>query len=333
MEPLNQNDLDFFDEHGYVVLSNAIDEDQVHRTRQEICDHLQVAQPIWPCRGRRGKKQCKRRTKANDCESWYKSAGVTNIGFVELYHGEAMWSNRQQQKLYAAFAQLYRSERLLVSLDRCCFKPPVRSDFRSPGFVHWDLDPWRRRASMELQGVLALTDQLTPADGGFHCVPGFHRRIDEWLETHPNTNEKASLAFEHGGRSVNVPKKYLAEMRVETVPLRAGDMVIWRRKLPHGNGENTSSVPRMCQYITYVPEGHINRPSPQGSLWRIPLHERIECWRNSREPSCRSNVAWASSSSSSSSAVEPIALSELGQRLLGIESWPWQLERERLVNK
>ena len=50
-------------------------------------------------------------------------------------------------------------------------------------------------------------------------------------------------------------------MKVQSVPGRAGDLIIWHSALPHSNSANTSNRPRLAQYITMWPvEG-----SPSGS--------------------------------------------------------------------
>ena len=50
-------------------------------------------------------------------------------------------------------------------------------------------------------------------------------------------------------------------MKVQSVPGRAGDLIIWHSALPHSNSANTSNRPRLAQYITMWPvEG-----SPAGS--------------------------------------------------------------------
>src|SRR5688500_5495642 len=102
---------------------------------------------------------------------------------VEMYHHQAMWDTRQYPKMYKAFAEMWNTGKLWVSLDRVCFKPPSNQrfpDYDHKGFVHWDADPWRNDLPFGLQGVLVLED--TEEDqGGFHCVPGMHKYLRKWI--------------------------------------------------------------------------------------------------------------------------------------------------------
>jgi ectoine hydroxylase-related dioxygenase (phytanoyl-CoA dioxygenase family) len=36
------------------------------------------------------------------------------------------------------------------------------------------------------------------------------------------------------------------------LPPNAGDLIIWHHALPHGSSPNTSTVPRVVQYINYT---------------------------------------------------------------------------------
>ena len=96
-----------------------------------------------------------------------------------------------------------------------------------------------------VQGVLYLTD--TPAENGaFSCIPGFHKKIDGWLQSlppdvHPQQVNLLSLGPSLGGRGP------------ERVGGEAGDLVIWSTTLPHYSAINIGDAPRVAQYITYGP--------------------------------------------------------------------------------
>jgi hypothetical protein len=164
------------------------------------------------------------------------------------------------------------------------------------------------------QGVLYLNDR--DADGGgFRCVPGFHRRFDEWLATVPKDR---SLEQEDGGHWMATHPElvgFFAE--AQTIPAKAGSMVIWHRLLPHTNGRNLSATPRFAQYITMGPvptdpeqlreqgAGNVEVWQKRGERWRAPLSEDAHEARWQR---------WEQS-------TPPAQLTELGKRLVGLEPW------------
>lgn len=100
-----------------------------------------------------------------------------------------------------------------------------------------------------VQGILYLTD--TSADqGAFTCVPGFHRRIGQWL---------AELAPDADPRNLQL----LSKLAAVPVAGRTGDLVIWHHALPHGASRNRTDRPRVAQYIKMQPSGWEVNP-----VWR-----------------------------------------------------------------
>src|SRR5207244_11993929 len=88
-----------------------------------------------------------------------------------------------------AFADLWGTEKLWVSMDRANLKPPVRPDkpqWDNKGFVHWDVDTGLKPIPFWAQGVLYLEDTAED-QGGFHCVPGFHKTFYWWVKTQAET--------------------------------------------------------------------------------------------------------------------------------------------------
>ena len=166
----------------------------------------------------------------DDPATWYQPAIIRpRPGMVEMYHYQSMWDVRQHPAVYAIFRDLHRTDQLWVSIDRVALKPPVRPDqpgYDQPGFIHWDTDinlypgiPFR------LQGVLALED--TSADmGGFQCVPSIYRDQQRFLDERSKD-----------GPVPRAPD--IGDHPIVRVPLAAGDLVIWKTTLLHGNGRNS----------------------------------------------------------------------------------------------
>jgi hypothetical protein len=96
----------------------------------------------------------------------------------------------------------------------------------------------------KLQGLVALIDSRSE-DGGFCCVPGFHKVLKQWAEE--NVKSFIPVHFVELSRSEEL-FKYLTK-----IPIRKGSLVIWSSELPHCNYPNASPNPRACQYIKMFP--------------------------------------------------------------------------------
>ncbi|HRW11067.1 MAG TPA: DUF1479 family protein [Caldilineaceae bacterium] len=215
---LSPEDRAFWEENGYVIIRNAVPQENVDAVIDAIWDFLEVDR--------------------NEPEAWYK-APVSRAGMLEMYHHQALWNNRQHPTVYQAFADIWQTDELWVSFDRANMNPPARKpDWDYEGMYHWDIDTSLDPIPFMVQGVLYLAD--TPADGGgFQCTPGMHRRFPEWVKTQP------------ADRHPRLPDP--TGLAIQTIPGNAGDLLIWHSMLPHGNSRNRSTKPRLAQYITMFP--------------------------------------------------------------------------------
>lgn len=282
---ITDDQLEFFRRNGYVKLNSLVSPDNCQAVIDAIYERLD-ADP-------------------DDPETWYtKPAGMDDHwesrsgGMVELSHHQSLWDNRQDPNVYQAFTELLDEEALWVSMDRCNMTPPAREEHPEldNSFLHWDAD-LSDEGSLKtggsdlpygLQGVLFL-DDVSEDQGTFQCVPSVYRNLDEWYETHTQS-DMTEEAYEE-----------------ETVRVagEAGDFVIWDTRLPHGNGSNQADAPRFAQYITMVPA-------------RFHDHEarshRIERWRT-LDPHGDDPSNWERRH------LEPADLTSLGDRLLGLAPW------------
>jgi Phytanoyl-CoA dioxygenase (PhyH) len=209
---LSAEDLAFWDENGYVILHDAVPPESCQAAVRAICEFLGVDLE-FP-------------------ETWYGGPQGHSI-WIPLLHHPAIQANRNSLRIHRAFAQLWNREDLWSTVDQAGFNPPEKPGWKFPGpHLHWDVS-LARPVPFGVQGILYLTD--TAADqGAFTCVPGFHRRIDAWLESLP--------------AGINAREQ---DFSSEAVPIagRAGDLVIWHHALPHGSSPNLAAVPRIVQYV------------------------------------------------------------------------------------
>jgi len=282
MRVLSETDLAFWEENGSVIAPNAVPQENLDA----------VIALIHEFQG----------TSPDDPDGWYDvpvgrggDAIRSQSGMVEVYQHQALWNNRQHPRVHGAFADLLGTEKLWSSIDRANFNVPERPGWEYKGFIHWDWDSTERPIPLRVQGVLSLTD--TSADqGGFQCVPGFHRQLDEWARTQPPD------------RDPRHPD--LTGLKVKQIETKAGDLVIWHVALAHGNGQNRSDRPRLAQYITMFPAREDDDALRQ---------ERIRLWRERLHP--QGSTAFRGDPRRWEAQFPPAELTDLGEKLLGLQSW------------
>jgi hypothetical protein len=213
---LTPEDLDFWDRNGYVVLHDAVAPEKAQAAVDAICAWLNadLANP----------------------GTWYGGRQGHSI-WIPLLHHPALEANRQARRIHCAFAQLWNREDLWVNVDQAGFNPPEKPGWSFPGpNLHWDVS-LARPIPLGTQAILYLTD--TAADqGAFCCVPGFHKRIDSWLD---------GLARGADPRAIDLSPEVIP------IPGRAGDLVIWHHAQPHGASPNRGAAPRIVQYLQMQP--------------------------------------------------------------------------------
>jgi hypothetical protein len=216
---LSRDDLLSWEENGFVVLKHAVPEETRAAAEHAIWEHV-GADPQSP-------------------PSWYEVTGRGIHGImVELIQHPALEANRRSARIHKAFAQLWGTADLWVSADRCGFHPPQRADHPFPGpDLHWDID-FSQPLDFGTQGILYLAD-TPPEQGALTLVPGFHRRLPDWL---------ATLA-----PGADPQRQDLHALGSVAVGAQAGDMVIWHHALPHGSRPNLGERPRIVQYINLSP--------------------------------------------------------------------------------
>ena len=226
MPPLSPEQEQFWQENGYVVVPGVVPQPLLDAVVETIEAFL-------------GKDLA-------DPADWYK-APMYPGGIINMHSQQALWDTRQHPRLHEAFSQVWGTEKLAVSVDRANMNPPSSAEWDNEGTIHWDMDSTVRPLPFNVQGVLCLSD--TEADqGGFCCVPGFHRRLEEWARTQP------------ADRPPSTPDT--TGMEIRHIPAKAGDLIVWHRSLPHGNSRNRTGTPRLCQYITMGPAATDRAPAP-----------------------------------------------------------------------
>ena len=281
---LSEEDWKFWVHNGYIVIKNAISREDAEKT----------ADFIW---------EFEEKDK-NDPSTWYSAARaeiemkeLAGTGMVEVYNNQALWNNRQNQRIYDAFVDIWGTEKLWVTIDRANLNFPIRPGFEYKGFIHWDYDPETR--PQNVQGVLALCDQTDENMGGFQCIPELYRTYDTWKLTQPEDRDHFQ------------PDTSGLEEHIVKVKLNPGDLLIFNSTQPHGIRPNLSEDKvRVAQYISMMPAEEDNEELRQ---WRI------NSWDKRIAPS---GYAFPGDPRNFEQEKYPRAeLNELGKKLLGLERW------------
>jgi Phytanoyl-CoA dioxygenase (PhyH) len=279
---LSEEDWTFWKENGYVIIKQAVPREQADR----------MAKLLWEFEEK----------DPTDKATWYappradmQMKELIGSGMVELYNHQYEWDNRQTQRVYDAFVDIWGTEKLWVTIDRANLNFPVSPDQPFKGFIHWDYDPETR--PQNVQGVLALADQTDENMGGFQCIPELYRHYDTWKLTQPEDRNR----FRPDTTGFEMVK----------VKLEAGDLLIFNSTLAHGIRPNhTDSKVRMAQYISMMPAQPENEALRQ---WRI------NSWRNRQAPE---GYAFPGDPRNwEKTRYQTAELSELGEKLLGLSEW------------
>jgi ectoine hydroxylase-related dioxygenase (phytanoyl-CoA dioxygenase family) len=281
---LTMDQWNFWIENGYVVIKNAISKDQAMKT----------AEFIWEFDDKI----------SNDTSTWYSKARaememkeLAGTGMVEVYNNQFLWDNRQTQRVYDSFVDIWGMEKLWTTIDRANLNFPIRPGFEYKGFIHWDYDPETK--PQNIQGVIALSDQTDENMGGFQCIPWLFKNFDTWKLTQPYDRDK----FQPDIKGI--------EDKIVKVSLEAGDLLIFNSTQPHGiRPNNSKDKVRIAQYISMMPAQEDD----------IDLVEwRINSWKNRVAPQ---GYAFPGDPRNwEQEKYETAKLTKLGEKILGLKKW------------
>jgi hypothetical protein len=220
----------------------------------------------------------------NDSSTWeIKTNGWPPLAHLGILGGAPSFDkqsmkNRFNKNIHSLFATLHGTEDLWVSIDRYGVMRPTKDVLingekmdkptwrTQEKWIHFDQNPKKIGSGLEffdvrrfhlstenndnytdkvkLQGLVAFLD-AREEDGGFYCIPGFHKHIREWAD--------ARREYLNDSDFVTIPQNDEILQYAQKIPIRAGSMVVWESSLPHSNFPNSSDRFRMGQYIKMFP--------------------------------------------------------------------------------
>ncbi|MFZ6800022.1 phytanoyl-CoA dioxygenase family protein [Undibacterium sp. Di24W] len=224
---LSPEQITFWKKHGYLVLPKVIDAAACAASCEAVWEFLDA--------------------NLREPASWYGAQSRQQGLMLPLYNHPRLNTNRASKRVRAVYEQLYGTSAIYKTIDHLSFNPPETAEFTFRGNgLHWDVS-LAQPIPERYQGLLYLSD-CDEGDGAFHCVPGFQHQIGRWLSELPCSENPRQIAAQ--------------SLRPRAVPGKAGDFVIWHQALPHCATPNYGKTPRMVQYLTYIPDDHVEH-----SVW------------------------------------------------------------------
>lgn len=212
---LTKEQIEFWEEYGYLHLTEIIPTEDCESVVDLICEELMVD--------------------LEDPNSWYPTQEKLQGLMLQLYQGHAIEKNRKNSDIFKLFAQLYNTIKLLANTEKVSYNPPETDCFKFKGStLHWDID-FNAGVRYHIQGLVYLND--VPANrGAFSLVPGYHHKIKDVLKT---SDPVAAINSIKETEEIT----YLAGKK--------GDLILWLEAIPHAATANNSNLPRFVQYLSF----------------------------------------------------------------------------------
>lgn len=294
---------EFFREYGVVVIRDVITPDECENTFNEFLDILEgnsgfrladtSTWHLWPAEGIESYGQVQR-------APYFSHQVLTNRQNPKLLHACSILLNLPKEELLVNHDRgcIFRPTKRVPNAQGSTNDRP---ELKTRTNLHFDLNPWTFLAKdpapinsalanlvygnrqnnfinennlvhvsmhngVHLQLVLNLIDN-EEQDGGFICVPGFYKHFNRWV----SDNRGSSLDVKsRDSPSLNFPNgDYVAQLG-RRVPLRAGSLIIWDQRTPHGSMANNSDKVRSAQFLRVFPKS-LNVPEQRARNRRNTL--------------------------------------------------------------
>jgi ectoine hydroxylase-related dioxygenase (phytanoyl-CoA dioxygenase family) len=244
---LSDDQVEFFNENGFLAGIRMVDDDQMEQLRDELKDLIDIHHP------------------GNDLFYEFNSNESTDPKTI-LFHALGAWriTNGYHDVLWnprflVPASQLLKNKPVRFWHDQLFYKPPKKG-----GVVAWhqDYSYWTRTKPMEHLTCWCPLDDSTIENGCIQYIPGSHK----W-----GLLPKPVIAGELHGISqfLNAEQKKKFDNPVH-VEVKAGEAIFHHPLTLHGSGENKSDKPRRAFVINVIAEGVIS-DSDEPLLQGVPV--------------------------------------------------------------
>jgi ectoine hydroxylase-related dioxygenase (phytanoyl-CoA dioxygenase family) len=248
---LSQQQIDFFNENGYIGGIKMLDDEQIERLRKEL------NQLIDPDSAGHDLFYEFHSNESSDSNTiLFHALGAWRI--TPAYH-DVLWNPR----FVVAASQLLGNIPVRFWHDQLFYKPPKKG-----GVVAWhqDYSYWTRTRPIAHLTCWCGLDNSTIENGCLQYVPGSHR----W-----GLLDKPELAGDMMGIMDYLTPQQQTEFKPVPVETKAGEAVFHHPLTLHGSGENKSDQPRRAFVINVFADG-VKSDASEPLLNGVPVIEKGE---------------------------------------------------------
>jgi hypothetical protein len=228
---LTNEQLQFFEEFGYLPNVKLLNEDQILQLQKEL---LEIMDPAHP---------------GHDLFYEFQSNESTDPGTV-VFHALGAWRITQgyhdilwNPAFVMAASQLFGDHAVRFWHDQLFYKPP-----HNGGVVAWhqDYSYWTRTGPIQHLTCWVGLDATNTENGCLHYIPGSHR----W-----GLLEKPVLTGEMDGLLAFLTAEQKSQFKPVPVEMKAGEAVFHHPLMVHGSFRNNSDRPRRGVVINVFRDG------------------------------------------------------------------------------
>jgi len=248
---LSQEQIDFFNENGFVGGIKMLDDAQIERLRNELNE---LTDPNSPGHDLFYEFHSNESADANTI--LFHALGAWRI--TPAYH-DVLWNPR----FVVAASQLLGNKPVRFWHDQLFYKPAKKG-----GVVAWhqDYSYWTRTKPLAHLTCWCGLDDSTQQNGCLQYVPGSHR----W-----GLLDKPELAGDLMGIMDYLTPEQQKEFKPIPVETKAGESIFHHPLTLHGSGENKSNQPRRAFVINVFADG-VKSDSNETLLTGVPVIEKGE---------------------------------------------------------
>ena len=248
---LSQDQIDFFNENGFLAGIKMVDEEQIERLRNELNE---LTDP---------------NSSGHDLFYEFHSNESADANTI-LFHALGAW------RITPAYHDVLWNPRFLVAASQLLGNVPVRfwhdqlfyKPAKKGGVVAWhqDYSYWTRTKPVAHLTCWCGLDDSTKENGCLQYVPGSHR----W-----GLLDKPELAGDMMGILNYLTPQQQEEFKPIPVETKAGEAIFHHPLTLHGSGENKSNQPRRAFVINVFADG-VKSDASEPLLNGVPIIEKGE---------------------------------------------------------